>query len=149
MTGTPAALLERAAAHLENLARLATKGTWTALDLTGRGRGGEWRIECVQEQEGGTASGWLADLMDMPLRTRGGDARWMATMSPDRLAPLVPLLRLAAEDYKRREHLPKLGDPNPHGVPYDATGAFGPTYWTLALDLARLILDDSKDGTPA
>lgn len=64
-------------------------------------------------------------------------------MEQDVAGPLTGWLRMAAQDYRRREHLPKLGDPNPTGTVYDTTGAFGPTYWTTALDFARQVLGET------
>lgn len=55
-------------------------------------------------------------------------------------APVEAWLRMAAEDYKRREGMPKYGEPNPNYAPVDLTGVFGDSYWTLALDVARVVV---------
>jgi hypothetical protein len=66
-------------------------------------------------------------------------ASWIAALSPAVAPHLEAWLRMAAEDYERRAPLPKVDDPNPRSLPVDLTGAFGPTYWSLALDLAKSI----------
>lgn len=67
----------------------------------------------------------------------------------DEVAPhLEAWLRMAAADYKSREGLPKLGDPNPGMAPIDLTGSMGPSYWTIALAVAQAIAPDLA-GTPS
>lgn len=64
---------------------------------------------------------------------------WLTMMPDDAAHPLAEWLHMAAKEYRSREPLPKVGEANPNGLPIDLTGAFGPSYWTLALDLAHLI----------
>lgn len=69
------------------------------------------------------------------------DGRWITGLPVDTFLPIEAWLRRAAVEYTSREGLPKLGDPNPGLAPVDLTGApgMGPTYWTLALDLAQSV----------
>jgi hypothetical protein len=76
------------------------------------------------------------------------DRAWITALSPAVAPHVEAWLRMAAEDYRRRAPLPKLGEPNPRSLPVDLTGAFGPTYWSAALDFAKLIRPDLADGDP-
>ncbi len=125
MTETPAALLDRAA---ERLAAYAMHFEAYEAHFNPKSR-----FESPAEA-------WVYDTTDR--NASAAQKLWVEILSPPTAAPLAAWLRLAAEDYKRRENLPKLGDPNPHGALVDVTGMFGPTYWTVALDLARLVLGE-------
>lgn len=67
--------------------------------------------------------------------------RWIAGLPAAAAQPVVAWLAMAAEEYRRREGMPKYGDPDVSPLAtLDLTGVFGPSYWTLALDLAESII---------
>lgn len=68
------------------------------------------------------------------------DGRWIAGLPAEAAEPVVAWLTMSAEEYRRREGMPKYGDPNPNFATVDLTGSFGPCYWSLALDLAEGII---------
>lgn len=129
---SPSVLLQRAADELERLAAHFAV----------------YEEEQERSSEFPTAAArWIH--LNAPTASHLPANEWMWTMTPAVAAPLVAWLRMAAKEYESREHLPKLGGPNPYGAPIDLTGSglFGPLHWELALDLAKQVLGQDKEAT--
>jgi hypothetical protein len=137
---TPAEILLAAADRVRDLAAAATPGPWA--------NGSDRSIVSVLPK--GLTRFLPPQRWGLKVASKVDDVdrEWIAALSPAVAPHLEAWLRLAAEDYARRAPLPKVGEPNPHSLPVDLTGAFGPSYWSLALDVARAVVPELAGETP-
>ena len=97
-TVTPSEILSAAAVRVRDLAAEASPGVWSATDLTEDGHPGVWWVDCDHTDEEGRLMSTVADC-----DRSGGDARWIAALSPAIAEPLAEALDVAAGTAREME----------------------------------------------